>query len=899
MCRRRIRKGVSKSLQRVLVALVALSVFAAPFVTGAALANICGSEFGPYWRVTSFPSFKNGSQTVTDYEIDVSSPNRIMATNGTSIMRTTDSACTWKQVYALPAAPTADSQATAANSSIVSIDISESKRDRVLLMVEEQALAGARPHVIRSEDMGETWVTGDVGLPPQGAPEALVLPRADGALAYLAIDVGGGSVDLIFASTDGGATWTLRTNPTSSGSSKAIAGLTADPIDANSLWAWGAGLYHSTDGGASFSSVPDFIGSTVSTVDVFHAGGQPARVVGYKPLEGSALVSLNGGRTWLSLSTPPGVDSSSHGDAAAKGYITAAGLVHSFHGPTQAFINLQAPRPGVRDVSTDAAGVVYVRTERELLSYDGPDRLTRTEVPDDVFEGGFVDPPQRFQTHDPVLTPGSKKVVLDPGESKTVSYDLALSKTPLPVNVFFLLDTSDSMGATIEDLAASVIDITNLLNEENFALEVGIGAFRAFPDHLPPRPQCGSQTVPGQACETNYVYKRVLDIAPQSGAVSEALETLESDAGGFYKSHLQALYTLATGDRVDIFPPGSDGGDVPEGQGATFDQNAYRVVINATDEAFWKGEARDGGGTDFGNPSPPETPLFEDVKAALNAKQIFQVGLSIGPAPRKDLERVAADTNAFAPAGGVDCGRGHVLEEGDPLVCPVSRNNLTQSHNLVPAIVNLIENLPAGVDVEFAAKGNPRVVGKVTPQRQEDVVLQVANDLGFDVTYRCPFDLAGERFNIELGATNLADAKLLDDAATQVVCRAKPKVPFVPPLITVALAALAIPPPPPPPPAQLTSASQAQSQAQAQTGAVFEEEKEPQLAIAAAYREAAQIENDYAYEMVAYEGRKQPVSPYLTLGAGAMMTSIAFAGMMIQRTRQSRRLARQYGRRRT
>lgn len=880
---------MSKKLQHVLIGLVTLAVFVAPFVSGAALANICGAQYGPYWRVTSFPGFKTGPSKTTDYEVDISSPNKIMVTNGTAVMRSTDSACTWKQVYRLPDTPTADSQATAANSRIVSIDISSSLRDRVLLMVEEQSVAGARPHVIRSNDMGESWLTGDVGLPPQGAPEALVLPPSTADGAYLATDVGGGSIDLIFATTDGGATWTLRSNPASITASMAITGFTVDPIDENSLWAWGSGLYHSTDGGATFTAVPDFIGSTVSTADVFHAGGRPARIVGYKPLEGKALVSIDGGKTWLSLDTPPGVDSSSHGDTAAKGYITAAGNVHSFHGPTQAFISLQPPRPGVMDVSTDAAGVVYVRTSGELLSYDGPDRIDPSVVPDDVFQGGFVNPPQQFQTHDPALTPGSKKVVLDPGQSKTVSYDLALSKTPLPVNVFFLLDTSDSMGATIQDLAASVVDITNLLNKENFKLEVGIGAFRAFPDHLPPRPQCGSQQVPGQACETNYVYKRVLDMQPTSQAVSTALETLESDAGGFYKSHLQALYTLATGERVDIFPPGPDSGDVPEGEGATFDENAYRVVINATDEAFWKGEARDSGGTDFGNPDAPETPTFDDVAAAFNAKQIYQVGLSIGPAPRNDLARVAKATDALAPPGGVDCGKGHVLDEGDPLVCPVSRNNLTQSHNLVPAIVNLIENLPAGVDVEFAADGNRRVIERVTPERESNVVLQIANDLGFSVTYHCPLDLAGEKFDIELGATNLEDARLLDDATTQVVCRLKPKIPpLVPPIIPISIAALAIPPPPPPPPAQLTSASQAQSQAQAQTGAVFEEEKEPQLAIAAAYREAAQMENDYEYEMVAYEGRKQPVSPYLTLGAGAAMASMAYAGMMINRKRQQR-----------
>jgi photosystem II stability/assembly factor-like uncharacterized protein len=813
-------------------------------------------------------------------------------------MRSTDSGCSWQQVYLLGAQPAADSTATADNAVIRSIDISEPKRDRVMLMIEEQTLTGTRPHVVRSDDMGASWLSGDTGLPPQGAPEALVLPTSDPNLAYLAIDVGGGSIDLFFASTDGGATWTVRSGPGQITAAMAINGFVVDPVEASSVWAYGTGgLYHSTDGASSFSAVPDFVGRAVSTVDVFHASGQ-ARIAGFIPLESQALVSTNGGKTWLSIAIPASVDSSAHGDSAEKGYVTAQGEVYSFLNATQAWINIGAPQPGAVDVSTDRAGVIYARTQSALMSFDGPDRpRPGFEDEEGVFQPGLIDPPREYLEHDPALTPGNKRVVLDPGGSQTVSYDLRLSKSPLPVNVFFLLDTSDSMGTTIQDLSESVIDIINLLNKEDFNLKVGIGAFRAFPDHLPPRPPCGQESVPGQACETNYVFKRILDIQPASQAVADALETLESDAGGFYKSHFQALYTLATGERVDLFPPGEDSGDVPEGQGATFDRNAYRVVINATDEAFWKGQPRDGGGTDFGNPTPPKTPLLDEVVEALNAKEIYQVGLSIGPAARKDLQDVAKATDAIAPIGGVDCGKKHFIPEGDPLVCPVARNNLTESHNLVPAIVNLIENLPTGVDVKFEAKGNPRVVKKVTPEVQEDVVLQVANDMGFNVTYHCPLDLAGKKFEVDLGARNIQKAELLDGAITEVVCRETPKIPpVIPPIITVSIAALAIPPPPPPPPAQLTSASQAQSQAQAQTGAVFEEEKQPQLAIAAAYREAAQVENDYEYEMVAYEPRSRGVSPYLTLGAGAVMTSMAYAAMMINRSRQ--RLAPEHQRRR-
>jgi hypothetical protein len=888
---------VNKNLQRVLAGLVSLAILAAPFVTGAALANICGDTFG-HWRVADMPRFKKGTAAFVDYEVDRGSPNNIMVTNGTAVMASTDSGCSWKQVFALPDQATAESGGTAANSVIKSIDISEGFRGRTLLMVEEQTAVGARPHVVRSDDYGKTWDSGDVGLPPQGAPEAVVLSPSVPGLAFLAVDVGGGSIDLLFASTDGGATWTLRSQPTALTQQMAIANFTVDPIDGQSLWAWGMnGLHHSTDGGASFTAVPDFIGKPVSVAIVFHATG-PARIAGFVPTEARVLHSVNGGKTWLSLSTPQGVDSASYGAGPTDVYITAAGQPFQFDVNTNGWINLTPPRSPLKDAGTDKADVAYFRSASEILSFDGPLPGFRGGGPGNVFQPGSIDPPPELLDHDPLIS-GKRTIALDPGESRTVGYDLALSKTPIPVNVYFLLDTSDSMGQTIYDLSESVVDIINLLNKENFYLKIGVGAYRAFPDHVPPRPECGNGGVPGQACEANYVYENFFDIDPAGPIVEDVLGNLESDAGGFYKSHFQALYTMATGEPVDVFPVGPSEHDVPAGEGATWDDEAYRVVIHATDEPFWKGEARDGGGTDFGNPTPPSTALFDETAAALNAKKIFQVGLSIGPAPRRDLAKMAAATDAVAPAGGVDCGRGHVLAEGEPLVCPVSRNLVTESHNLVPAIVHLIENLPAGVDVSYAAEGDKRVVKKLTPKVDPNVVLQVANQLDFEVTYKCPKSLAGERFNVDLSATNTAEGAVLDDLTTRVVCRAQPKPPVIPPVVAAALVALAIPPPPPPPPpAQITSASQAQSQAQAQTGAVFEEEKQPQLAIAAAYREAMQQENDYAFEMVAYEGRKEPVSPYLTLGAGVMMTSMAYAGMMIHRTRQNRRLALQYNQRR-
>lgn len=886
---------MSRAFQRVLVAVTSFAVLVAPFALGGTPAlALCGTPFGS-WRVQGLPSFREGPQRLEAYLVDPGAPNRILITNGISVMRSTDSGCSYKHVFALPAAPNAESQATAANSEIRSIEMFEANRERVLLMIEEQGPQGARPHIVRTEDFGTTWSTGDVGLPLHGAPEALVVPPTAPGLAYLAVDVGGGSIDLLFATTDGGATWTLRSNPAALTPTMGIDGLTVDPIVPSSLWAWGAGgLYHSTDGGASFPAVPEFVGSPVSTVDVFHAGARKARIAAFRPLASDAQVSENGGNTWLSVPTPTEVDSAAHGDTSGEVFITSRGQVFGFHQPTFSWLNLQAPRSGLTDVSTDRAGVVYARHGSALLAYNGRS-FVPTDLPDDIFEVPLVNPPDSLQRKPPALGPDKRKIVLDPGASRKVSYRLDLPSRPLPLNIFFLLDTSDSMGATIGDLADSVADIVNQLTAEKIALKVGIGAFRAYPDRYPPDPPCSEGSQTGTRCEKNYVYERVLDIQPPGPVVTDALETLESDAGGFYKSHLGALYQVATGAGQDLTPPGPLGHDVPRGLQANFDDNSLRVVIHATDEAFGDDVPRDSGpGGVNTQPPPPEIPEFADIASAFGAKDIMQVGLSIGKAPKKDLARVAAETGAVAPAGGVDCGKGHLIPAGGPLVCPVQRNNLDQSHNLVPAIVNLLQAVPNSTDVALEVDGNQRVVQKITPALHRDVVLQVANGLPFEVTYRCPLDLAGERFTMRLGARG--ESRMLDSAVTEVVCRAKPKVPPIVPPIAALIGIVVPPPPPPPPPVNVTSASQAQSQAQAQTGAAFQEEEQPQVAVAAAYREAMQIEDAYAYEMVAYQGRKEPISPYVTLGAGAVIASMAYAAQAM--ARQRAQLANQQQRRR-
>lgn len=863
-------------------------------------AQECNSVTRGNW-VSIYPkAFPHGQSTITNLAVDPLNTSTFFITNGTSVMRTTRFDCAWKEVYTLPEAggPLA-ADPTAADSTIRSIQIAEKHRLRVLLAVEQRVGDVVRPRIIKSEDGGNTWVVSDVGLPPSGAIESLVLAPSDPLIGYVGIDVNGGALDLLYATTDGGTTWQLRSNIADAKPQANVHGFEVDPADASSVWAYGAGatqpgtksqisgLLHSTDGGATFQNVEEFAQDPVGPLDVYNRGAG-ARIMAFRRARGDASMSPNGGETWAAIQTPPSVDSVAHGGSALDVAVTSGGRMYGFHSLTYTWQDLGAPTSGLQNVTVDRRVFRFVaHTARSVEVFLG-NLDDRIPLDDNIFDVPLISTPDTPERHPPRLTPDSKTVRLDPGDSKTLRYRLDIARRPLPLNVFFLLDTSDSMGATIEDLARGTALIINELGEEFIDLKVGIGAFRAYPDRLVPDTRCDEDNVAtSPRCERNYVYIRIHDITSPNAAMQTSLEALESDAGGFYKSHMGALYQLATGEGQDVHPPGPSEHDVPQGLQANFDDKALKIVIHATDEAFGRPVRREASGSGLSNPEPPEIPSNEMVANAFNARDIMQVGLSIGRSPRNDLREVAADTGALAPAEGVDCNDDGVedLASGTPLVCDVTRTSLeADATNLVPAIINLLEAVPATSEVTLEIDGNDNVLREVAPEVHPDVVLQTANRLFYDVTFRCPLDGAGKEFDFRLAARS--DGRILDTTGAKVVCSEEPLPPPLPPLPIFGIVPPIVPPPPPPPPAQLSSSTQAQGQAQAQAGAATQEEEQPQVAMAAAYKEILEKKMAEAleYEMTAYEPRRDPVSPVLVFGAGLVMGAAAY-GLTLARER--------------
>ena len=873
--------------KRPLVALLAVAIITAPLVVAPASAqSACGTQNG-FWTSISAPRFKAGPQALVDHAVDAKSPSHMYVTNGTAVMLTKDSGCTWDPVYVIGNAPAPDRPYTSSTAKITAIVVPEAVAGRVLLTVEETAVAATRPHVVVSSNRGASWQLGDSGLPPVGSPEVLVVAPSAANIAYLGIDLGGGTVDSLFASADGGTTWQPRSQRVASG----VTGLTVDPLVPTEVWAHGpGGLSRSTDGGATFVAVDEFVGESAGPLDVFHSPGTPARIFAFVPSQRFMLVSVDGGETWQENYAPGTPDSVAHGAVPQSVVASSGGKVYGWAQSLFSWIDMKAPNNGVVDIvaSRSANPGFFGRTARTIEVYQGPD-ATDIAINDPDFDIGDVGSlpavPDFLDPSPPQLDPETNKLRIAPGETRKQTYRLALSNVRTPLDVYLLIDTSSSAKRFLKGLAHELAEVIRELEESRIDVHFGIGEYRAYPDSTPPRPSC--DTPEGELlepqCENNFVYRRVLDVQPVSQALALALERLEALGGGHYDAPLPALLQTATGAGDDLDPPGPLGHDVPKGLQANFRQKAFKVVINASDEPY---RVASYGPDD----NPPDRPTFDEVIEALNDKDIHQVGLALGTGSLEDMRRVAAATGATAPAGGVDCDDDGAadLAPKAALVCAVQQDTLEQGSNLVPAIVNSVEAVRNREPVTFTATGRHGVVADITPDGYPGVVVQKNDQLDFTVTYRCPNSMAGERTNIDVAARD--GEGVLARATTTVICGG---VPEDDPLLSIlgfdVLAAIPlIPVSPPPSIVEPASSAQAQSQAQAQGAMAQQRQEQHQVALAHNYKQALReaLARDEEYAMTAWRDRTPASVPAgAFLGGAALLMAATYAYAISTRTR--------------
>lgn len=849
-------------------------------------------EGSGYWISLRVAGFPTGPGEVVQYAAE---PGNFFVTNGQSVLRLTISECRWSTVFELPDTPAAYGF-SASTARIVDVVMPQGRSSAVLLVIEETG-PQPRPHILRSPDDGRTWQSGDAGLPPAGRPEILRFAPSQPDTAYLGIELGDGNIDLMYASEDGGVSWELRSSPTRWAPDAGITGLAVDDLDPATVWAWGnGGLFRSEDGARTFEEIEELAGDVVGPVDVFRAPGEPARIFAFRPQEDDFLGSQDGGATWERYGSPPQVESVAHGSRRESLLIATGFGIYAFHAPSFSWVRLTTPRPGIVDLTADrqtTRGEFYGRTSSTVEIYQGPSAgrlLIEPQGDPGVDVPLLAAPPDIPPEPDPRLSGGRSRIVLDPGDEKTLRYVLSLPRQRTPLDVFFLVDTSDSMTHTINGLVLGMASIIEALHEAGIDVQFGVGEYRAYPDSLVPRRP-----------EPNFVYRRVRDVGPFSSSLQAALESLEADAGGRFESHLSALLHTATGQGEDVYPPGPSERDVPPGQQANFRAKALRVVIHATDSQFGRDEDRRDRDavSDFGRLDAPQLPTFAEVIDALKERNILHAGLAVGSGAREsryarsedgfptaigDLSRMASATGALSPSA-LDCdGDGIIdLAPNDPLVCALTKQELAEG-SLVPAIVNLVKAVRNFQEVSLEVQRGRGRVASIDPATYPTIELEARNELDFAVTYSCP-SAARRRSARLVDLAARTSQEVLARTSTKVICRVPPEEdPFLPFELFQPLIALLVPPFPPPPPPLTEIASATQSQAQAQFGFAAQKQEQPQLAYVQAEKGVGLQEalaDDHS--MTSFTRSRGDVAPERTLGAGAVVMAMLYAASSLAR----------------
>lgn len=894
---------VAETSKRLFVGLLASLVLSAPFALGPARAQVpCGVPVGD-WTSIPAPAFTDGGRALVDFAVAPPKPTLMYATNGTVVMRSTDGGCVWRESY--KAAPATVPVGGGDPGVIESVVAAESSPTRAYLSIQETVGPAARPNVLRTDNAGATWQPASAGLPPTGAPAFLRVAPSDPDTAYLAIAVQG-VVELLYGTNDGGLTWTPRSN-FGQGPGSEISDIKVDPLDANDVWAaTSSGLYRSTDGGRTFAPIQEFVDIPTRAVDIFHAPGGPASILGFTPQ--GALISDDGGDNWLKVDDRGDATSVAHGHVAQSRVMSASGKVWVYIPNLFSWVDARAPHANVRGLQSARVATpgFYGFTDTTIEHYGGPVGIDVEIPPKTVVipDLSLLDP--EVPVERPArLSPDDKVIKIDAGESKEVPYRLEVPKSRTPLDVYFLVDTSSSQNKFLVGMVKALEGIINGLRSAGVDVQFGMAEYRNYPHSDPPR--LGPRGSPCQGgatatCyETNFVYRQVQDIAPTVAGIEQALENVEAGGGGHYNAQAAALLHTAIPEGEDVEPIGPSHTDVAPNTNATFRKNALHVAVILSDEEFvYKALP--------GDPTPPDLPSFAEVRDALNEKAIKQVGISLeyrGAARATgDMEDMAEATGATAPPGGVDCdGDGLVDIAADKaLVCQVDKEEVENGGSLAPAIVNLVESIRTRSSLELAVAARDEIVQKVSPEVYHSVALQRSNKLNYLVTFRCPLNLAGKRFPVKLTATGLTPQ--ISTRAT-VVCRSvakskKDDEELVPPFPFEQVLGLIplVPVSPPPPLTEIASSTQAQAQsqaqAQAQAAAAAQRQEQPQLAFVHAMhamRQRAQEE----YAMSSYQEPEMP-TPAVALAGATLLMSVGF-GLSLRRQRSRVRVARSRHRR--
>jgi hypothetical protein len=889
-----------------LVVLIVSSVLGSTAASAAKKGCTNVSNIGGGWYSIAAPDFPVGRASITNFAVEPFPTGTAFATNGEAIMTTRDGGCSWSKAYVTRPTDTGGAISDAQTPTIDHLVVPRTPAPHPDYAILNGDIPS--PHLLASRDHGAHWVDASTGLPQFGVILTLAVSPSRPSVAYAelvatkAANVGG---PVLYKTTNSGATWSLAGDTagvlTGAGQLPRFTHIAVGPGDPNDVWASDGAdgnLYHSTDAGATWAVAHTF-SKAINVIDVAPSASQLTRIFAFATSSSDGWVTLDTGKHWSALRTPNPVESIAEGasslDVVIATSLPGARLAEVFqYDPAKGiWMTLRNTIPPLYQMTSDVRGhepLFYGTSGLDIEYYDVTAKPPPGDGPLPPFDphcSTIAQPPALPLSVNTIggkpasLGPATKKLSLKSGASKTVPYGLKLPPINVPVDVYFLMDTTGSMQPAICSLEVSLAGIASTLSSTGLDVHIGLGQYKDYPTR--------------NGDPSDFAYKRVLPVQTPSTALYTALDHLEASGGGDEpEAQLPALYQAATGAGQDIAPAGHSLGDIPPGQDAGFRRNALKVIVNVTDSPFH---------------APPHYPgpSWAQTGQALASRGIVQVGVHVvhnagdgstsyvsHPAVSlKDLQEGAVLSGGVSASKPVDCDGDTIpdLPAGSPLVCPFADMGRV---TLAPAIVGLLSSLKLPRTVELKATQGQKVVTKVAPGSISNVDFTQLHHLGFKVDYHCPKALAGKTTHVVLSA--VAGGVKVDVATAAVHCEGTPPPPAAPPispLIAVGLIPV-IPPPPPIPVTEGAPASNFQPVAQpghvAQGAMAEQEQQQPQLAFVQASNEVHEQEA-LQNAMVRTSSRRDPLAAAkfgMAVGALSMIMVWGFATAVATRVRTAR-----------